>query len=60
MYFLGSAFYPPLIPVLFVAVLVDVPLSAVADLALLPFDLAVRDPDARPWDAGEDCGLNFH
>ena len=49
--------FPPAITV----VLLDVPMSAVADVIVLPVDLVVdsfRSED--PWSIDRDCGINLH
>src|SRR5262249_60981280 len=52
----GMAFPPAL-----AVVLVDVPLSAVADVIVLPVDVAVASLSSRqPWSIDSDCGINLH
>ena len=49
--------FPPALPV----VLVDVPLSAAADVIMLPVDVAVGSfGSEKPWSIDRDCGVNLH
>jgi|SRR5438034_8194103 len=57
LYFVGFAMYPPTLPVV-PFVVVDTPLSAIADILLLPADIAVGAQ--KGWEPDRDCGINLH
>jgi hypothetical protein len=46
------------VPPAMVLVLFDAPLSAVADVVVLPLDLAVNSKE--PWSIEEGCGVSLH
>ena len=50
--------FPPIGSVIALGVILDLPLSLVADTMILPIDLVAAD--TRPWDTDKGCGASLH